>query len=213
MYVPSLYKEENIHIIKDFIQEHNFGTIISSINSAVFITHTPFLIEFTKDEKLFLRGHIALANEQAATLLDNSEVTCLFQGPHCYISPSWYVDPNVPTWNYKSVQVKGKLTQLQGEDAKKLMSDIFNFYESKMDKPMTISDIPFEMLNEDMRGIFIFEILATNIEASFKLSQNKDDISYSRIIRELKKQDDYNSMLIAFEMEQELKQRKKTVKA
>jgi transcriptional regulator len=212
MYVPSPYKEDNIYIIKDFIQDHNFGTIISSENNAIFTTQTPFLVELTKDEKLFLYGHIAIANEQVDSLQNNNEVTCLFQGPHCYISPSWYVEPNVPTWNYKSVQVKGTLKRLQSEEAKTLMGKLFDFYEGKMDKPMHITEIPFETLNQDLNGIFAFEILATTVEASFKLSQNKDDISYSRIIRELKKQDDYNSMLIAFEMEQEMKRKKKTAK-
>jgi transcriptional regulator len=32
----------------------------------------------------------------------------IFQGPHAYISPSWYaVHPSVPTWNYAAVHAYG----------------------------------------------------------------------------------------------------------
>jgi len=34
----------------------------------------------------------------------------MFQGPHAYISSSWYESENVPTWNYQSVHVYGTVS-------------------------------------------------------------------------------------------------------
>ena len=32
----------------------------------------------------------------------------MFQGPHSYISSSWYENEEVPTWNYQAVHIYGK---------------------------------------------------------------------------------------------------------
>jgi transcriptional regulator len=209
MYVPDHYKEENKYVIADFINEHSFGTLISTIKGKPYATQTPFLAELDNNQEITLFGHISTHNEQKDSLLEKSEVICVFNGPHSYISPSWYVEPNVPTWNYKTVQLTGEINIKSGKDAMDIMEKMVNHYERGMIKPVKISDIPLSILNEDIEGIHVFEIKVTEVAASFKLSQNKDDISFSRIIRELKKQDDYDAMLIAFEMEQILKKRKK----
>jgi len=43
-----------------------------------------------RDGKLYLEGHIALANPQGADLDGAADVLAIFAGPHAYISPSWY---------------------------------------------------------------------------------------------------------------------------
>ncbi len=209
MYVPEHFQETNKYVIADFIRENSFGTLISTLNGKIFATKTPFIVELNNDQEITLYGHISKHNEQVKSLQNESEITCMFDGPDAYISPSWYIEPNVPTWNYKMVQVTGTVNIKSGKDVMDIMTKMVDHFENNMDKPVKISDIPFSILNEDMEGIHVFEIKVTNIAASFKLSQNKDDVSFSKIIRELKKQDNYDAMLIAFEMEQVLKKRKK----
>ncbi len=49
-------------------------------------------------------------------ILGLSEVLAIFQGPHSYISPSWYETNNaVPTWNYVAVHVYGELEIVEDE--------------------------------------------------------------------------------------------------
>jgi transcriptional regulator len=44
----------------------------------------------------------------------------IFQGPHAYVSPTWYASsPAVPTWNYSAVHVYGVLSPMtRGETAR-----------------------------------------------------------------------------------------------
>jgi transcriptional regulator len=40
-------------------------------------------------------------------------VLVMFHGPHAYVSPSWYADPqSVPTWNYAVVHAHGRAALL-----------------------------------------------------------------------------------------------------
>ena len=51
-----------------------------------------------------------------------------------------------------------------------------------------------------VRGIVAFEIEITSIEATKKLSQNRDENNYKNIISELEKTQDQASIAVATEM-------------
>lgn len=54
----------------------------------------------------YITGHMAYANPQWKTFEDNKDhVLIMYQGPHAYVSSTWYKDENVPTWNYQAVHV------------------------------------------------------------------------------------------------------------
>ena len=55
----------------------------------------------------YITGHMAYGNPQWKTFEIDENVLVIFQGPHAYISSSWYKDENVPTWNYQAVHVYG----------------------------------------------------------------------------------------------------------
>jgi transcriptional regulator len=90
----------------EFIQEFPFGMLISNDESGLQTTHIPFyLIE--QSDKLYLHTHLSAVNTQG-NALDQKEILVVFHGPNAYISSSWYNHPNVSTWNYLAVHVKGK---------------------------------------------------------------------------------------------------------
>jgi transcriptional regulator len=203
------FKEENLDIIKDFVAENSFGTMFSHSAVKMYATPTPFFIEKLIDDGFKLYGHLSLDEEQVNHIQNGEQVLCIFSGPHSYISPGWYAEPNVPTWNYKTVQITGKVKKITGDMVSEVLTKMVDHYEQTTLAPMKVEELPMDLLKEDVANIFVFEIEVTNIEASFSLSQNKDDISYHNIIRELKKQSDFNALLIAFEMEQNIKRRRK----
>ena len=53
-------------------------------------------------EEIVVSGHLAYGNRQWRTLNEEQESLIIFQGPHSYISSSWYEEQQVPTWNYQS---------------------------------------------------------------------------------------------------------------
>ena len=74
----------------------------------ILATHIPVLIKGTPGD-FTLYGHIAQANEQYEFLKDGLEALVIFQGPHAYVSSSWYKEKNISTWDYSAVHVNVKL--------------------------------------------------------------------------------------------------------
>lgn len=206
MYIPKHFEEKDLAKIYAFMREYSFGTIVSSGSSRPMATHTPLILDLREGAPVII-GHISRGNKQKDLLVNGAEALCIFQGPHAYISPRWYMELNVPTWNYRAVQVYGTVKVLEGEDVRKVMSAMVDRYEAPMEEPMRMEEIPAGMLEQDLKGIHVFEIHITDIHAAEKLSQNRDEASYKNIINHLKKNDDFNSMLLAFEMERRQKKK------
>ena len=106
MYIPKYFQIDDQDIIEDFIEKYSFATLFSQHNGEPYATHLPLLLN--KDEQA-LYGHFARPNKQWEDG-EKQLILAVFQGPHCYISPSWYeTNRAVPTWNYVSVHVYGKM--------------------------------------------------------------------------------------------------------
>ncbi|NNE75665.1 MAG: FMN-binding negative transcriptional regulator, partial [Pricia sp.] len=112
MYIPPHYKMEELSEIKAFLQSNSFGILVSQLKGKPCATHIPIELEVDDKGKDILTAHMAKANPQWKGFGANEEVLCIFNGPHAYISSSWYKDEEVPTWNYIAVHVYGKLNIL-----------------------------------------------------------------------------------------------------
>ncbi len=105
MYIPAAFAVKDEAILFDFIDRHSFATLVSTIDDVPFATHLPVLLDRARNRLL---GHVAYANPHWRCFDGVREVLIIFQGPHAYVSPSWYVEtPAVPTWNYAAVHVYG----------------------------------------------------------------------------------------------------------
>ncbi len=113
MFIPKIYKSEDLALMTEIISENAFALLISD-KEKIFATHSMFLAE-EKDGKFYLETHISKANFQSKFLENGDEVLCDFLGAHSYISSSWYNHVNVSTWNYEAVQIRGKI-ELMNDD-------------------------------------------------------------------------------------------------
>ncbi|WP_367757521.1 FMN-binding negative transcriptional regulator [Flavobacterium sp. WC2430] len=199
MYTPDIYKNENQEEIKQFLQENSFGILINQTNGKLCATHIPLELDINKDGKQILHGHIAKENPQWKGFEENDSVLAVFSGPHSYISSSWYDHENVPTWNYLAVHVYGKIKIVVGEEAIKSLKKLVDKYEKNSENPIRIEDLSSKTMRQ-VRGIVAFEIEVTAIEATKKLSQNRDEKNYENIITELEKTQNRDSISIVNEM-------------
>ena len=110
MYVPRHFAEADADRLARFIDENGFGLIVTVSEGRPVASHVPFLYE---RERNVLLSHVARANPQWRDLAGETEVMVVFQGPHTYISPSWYRAPGVPTWNYAVAHVYGRPRALE----------------------------------------------------------------------------------------------------
>ena len=178
MYVPNHFRVEDVEKTWAFIESNAFGQIISSAEGKLFSTHMPFLA----DQPSKLLGHFAKSNPQWEQI-EGQEVLVSFQGPHDYVSPSWYAQSGVPTWNYQAVHVYGIARVFREEELlKKLVDRLTEKYEANSENPW-LPDYSASML----KGIIGVEIEISEIQCKFKLSQNRSVEDREKVIEELEK--------------------------
>ena len=199
MYTPEIYKNENQEEIKKFLQENSFGILINQTNGKLWATHIPLELDTNENGATILSGHISKENPQWNGFIDNDQVLAVFSGPHSYISSSWYDHENVPTWNYIAVHVYGKIKIIEGEAVIESLKKLVDKYEQKSENPVRIEDLSQKIMLQS-RGIVAFEIEITEIQATRKMSQNRDEKNYQNIISELEKANTNQSIAIANEM-------------
>ncbi|RFS15410.1 FMN-binding negative transcriptional regulator [Emticicia sp. C21] len=189
MYIPKIFKNENPEEIEEFIRQNSFGILVSLKNGIPLATHIPIELE-ERDGKKVLCGHLARANEQWRSFDENKEVLTIFIGPHAYISASWYKGESVPTWNYVAVHVYGKIRIIEGQDLWQSLKKLVDKYEQASENPVSIETMSEKMVENQMRAIVGFEIEITDIQAKYKLSQNRNPEDYQRVVEHLQQSPD-----------------------
>lgn len=175
-YPPQQHQDDNHDHMIEVIKTYPLAMLVSVKDNTPLISHLPLIYS---DGKLI--GHLDKYNPQAELLKDNNEVTIIFSGPQCYISPSIYSTTQLPTWNYVKVHLKGKVKEITDEKViKESMVAMTTFLEAPEHKYALESDNPrmAQFINY-VRG---FEIEITHWEGKFKLSQDKNpsDIESAR---------------------------------
>ena len=199
MYTPEIYKNENQEEIKKFLQENSFGILINQTSGKLCATHIPLELDSNNEDKDILCGHISKENPQWNSFIENDQILVVFSGPHSYISSSWYNHENVPTWNYVTVHVYGKIKIIEGEAVIESLKKLVDKYEKNSENPVRVEDLSKKTMMQS-RGIVAFEIEITEIQATRKLSQNRDKINHQNIVHELEKANTNQSIAIANEM-------------
>ncbi|WP_375324863.1 FMN-binding negative transcriptional regulator [Flagellimonas sp. GZD32] len=195
MYIPNHYKNENLEEVKVFIQHNSFGILINIVDQKPWGTHIPLELEQDVDGNDVLVGHMAKANPQWKNFTENAEVLCIFNGPHSYVSSSWYKEEEVPTWNYIAVHVYGKLKVLSEAETLQSMYRLVDKYEKASKNPISLGEMSPKTLRQ-VKGVVGFSIQISDIQATYKLSQTRKE-DHSKIISELQEQKDAGSIAIA----------------
>jgi transcriptional regulator len=194
MYIPKNFKINDEKVIFNLIEENSFATLISQHNGEPYASHLPFVLN--KDERA-LYGHFARANGQWKDI-EKQQVLVIFQGPHCYISPSWYETKDaVPTWNYVAAHVYGEMVILENE------AEVFDSLQQmvkKYENPNSsyqLDDVDSSYVEGLSKGIVGFKINITRMEGKAKLSQNHSVERQELVIQQLEKASVENNKKIA----------------
>lgn len=182
MYIPRHFQLDDPEVVAELIQRHSFGTLITAFDGEPQATHLPFVFEPDRGQRGTLVSHMARANPQWQQFERYSSegglALAIFQGPHSYISPTWYGDaePAVPTWNYVTVHTYGvpRIIEHPGE-LRALLEQLVDTNEAGLDPEWSLSSQDDEWVEQRARGIVAFELPLQRVEAKAKLSQNKPD--------------------------------------
>lgn len=200
MHIIKYFREENHEKIIEFLRQNDFGTLVAYDGKKPTASH--LLMEVVEEgETLWINGHMSRANSLWKMFETNPEVLVIFQGPHTYVSPTWYNHVNVPTWNYQSVHVYGKPSiVIDRAETYGILKRLIDRYETKTS--YKLETLPQDFVEKEMKGVAAFHIEVTQIEANYKLSQNRDEESYRSIVSHLEQRPDDLSHGVAEAMRQ-----------
>lgn len=204
MYIHRLNSWENEPEIIEFISKNAFATLVTQVEGKSWATHLPFVLSENPEGHAILSGHIAKANPQWKELSRDADVLVIFQGPHAYISSSWYNHENVPTWNYLAVHVYGKIRIIEGKELMDHLKSLVDIYEEGRPNRVHVETMTPAYVESQLKALVGFEVKIEDVHASAKLSQNRDDKNYKNIIQNLEE----SPHLLDKEIAEEMKKRR-----
>jgi transcriptional regulator len=184
MYIPEHFRLRDHATAISFMRANPFAILVSSTDDGPFATHLPLAIR-EAGEQLILRGHVAKANPHWRYLEQHSQCLTIFHGPHSYVSVLNYpARENVPTWNYAAVHAYGDARVFSApQELQKVLHELIGTFEPAFAEQWDgLSD---EYRDSMLGHIVGFEITVTDIEAKFKLSQNRTPEEQANVIASL----------------------------
>ncbi len=179
MYCPEPFVEARLEVLHELIRAHPLGTLVTVQGETLEADHIPFLLDANRGVNGTLRGHLARANPLSKRIAGLGEVLIVFQGPQCYISPSWYPSKHedgrvVPTWNYAVVHARGSARAIDDADwLLGLVTELTGVHEAAQATPWKVSDAPREYTERMLGQIVGIEIPIARLQGKWKVSQNR----------------------------------------
>lgn len=199
MYIPKRFKVEDEKEVWSFMKNHSFVTLVTTKEGRPVATHIPVMVR-REEERLLISGHVAYGNPQWRSFESIDEVLVIFQGPHAYVSSSWYEEEQVPTWNYQAVHVYGTIRQQTDTELRDDLKKLMLTYEQHRENPVLWETVTPSLLEREIKGIVGFVVDATEVQAAYKMSQNRNAHDYANIVEQLRKEPENGATQVAEEM-------------
>ncbi|MGI4849372.1 MAG: FMN-binding negative transcriptional regulator [Janthinobacterium lividum] len=183
MFLPPAFREDRLEVQHALMRAHPFALLVTAGPAGLLANPLPFALYVEEGEEQgrrgVLRAHVSRANEVWRELAAVGECLVVFQGPHHYITPSWYASKAqthkvVPTWNYATVHAWGAPRVVHDAGwLLALLHDLTQTQESGRAAPWRIADAPAAYIDTMLKGIVGIEIPIARCEGKWKVSQNR----------------------------------------
>lgn len=173
LYVPTHFATDDRATVMRLVHDHPFATLVTPGAPEPLVTHLPLIHVADREPNGTLLGHFARANPHARCAA--AESIAIFHGPHAYVTPSWYADPDgaVPTWNYAVVHAHGTLElACDPAETRAILDLMIQRFESGRAAPWRLGLGP-DRLDAMVGAIVGFRLKVKRIDAKLKLSQNR----------------------------------------
>ncbi|HAE48033.1 FMN-binding negative transcriptional regulator (plasmid) [Tistrella mobilis] len=209
MYTPAAYLEERPRIIHQAMRAWSFATLVSTGADGPVATHLPMLVDERPDAPPRLVTHMARNNEQWRHFIGGeTPALAIFQGPHAFISPSWYEDRmTFPTWNYAAIHGIGRPRLVEEpEEILAVLRRTVALWDTPLGGPWSFAAMPDALILPRLERIVAIDMPLDRVEAKFKLNQDKTAADRAGVIAALDAAGDDQAramaaMLRAFETE------------
>ncbi|EPH02765.1 hypothetical protein HMPREF1531_02076 [Propionibacterium sp. oral taxon 192 str. F0372] len=163
------------------VEDTGAGDLVTHSERGIDVTFLPFVV-VRDQERTSLITHLARTNLQWQ---DEGEATWVVHGPDAYISPT-LCDPQapdarvatVPTWDYVTVHITGRLVAHHDEEWKfESLRQMVDRFEERW----TLEAGGINLVRQMLPAIVGVELVVTGIVGKAKLSQNKSTSEVTRI--------------------------------
>lgn len=171
------------------IAEHGWARVVSNGAQGLRATYGFFLLEDEPGDEVVVVGHFARADPQCADIEARTPALLIFEGPHGYVSASWYRPEltDVPsTMNHLSVHVHGRPQPLDGDELLDVLRRTLEHHETVLgESRWRLEGGGLELSRRIARQTVAFKLRADRLEAKAKLSQAMPRPVRERIVERL----------------------------
>jgi len=198
MYTPPAYAETNGQLLRERMRAWSFATLVTHGTEGLNATHLPFLVDDDGAHGL-LTTHLSRGNSQYLDLKAGTPALVIFQGPHAFISPSWYANRlTFPTWNYTAVHAQGTPEVVEDTAAiHAVLKRTVATYDTPLGGEWAFGAMPEELTASRLQAIAAVRIPIARIEGKMKLNQDKSVADRLGVIAALERLGDTQGLAVA----------------
>lgn len=169
--------------VKRLVRAHPWATFVSGTANGLVASHYPVLLEEDRDE-ISVLSHFGRPDDELHEL-GQHEVLVIVQGPHDYVSSSWYAPGDVvPTWNHVTAHLYGVPEILSEEENYAVLSRLTDHFEQAHPHGRSLAEDEAGT-RRLARGTVGLRLRVARFEARAKLSQNKEPEVLDQITEQL----------------------------
>lgn len=189
MYLPRHFAEERPEVLDALMREHPLATLVTLSARGVEANPVPLLWH---PERRELHGHLARANRLWQEHPPESDVVAVFNGAQAYISPNCYPSKRehgkaVPTWNYLTVQARGRLRVMDDASWKRnFLDQLTGVHEASEPQPWRIDEAPADYIENMLKAVVGIVIEVSELTGKWKASQNQPEANRAGVIDALR---------------------------
>lgn len=191
MRIEPAFRIDDVEAARGLVRAHPFATIVAE---GLLATHMPCLVDEEADG-LAVVGHVAKADPVAGAL--GGRILLVFQGPHGYVSASWYESETIPTWNHVTLHMTGT-PELLG-DAMPVLRRTVERFEAAVERPWSL-----DRMGDEARAmadqVVAFRLRPDDWHDEAKLSQDKPAGERARVLAGLERPGPYRNPALAAAM-------------
>lgn len=157
--------------VKRLIRGNPWATFVSVTSNGLVASHYPVLLDEARSDITIL-SHFGRPDDELHEL-GRQQMLVIIQGPHDYVSPSWYAPGDlIPTWNHVTAHLYGTPELLDDEENYAVLCRLTDHFEQHQPQGRTLSDDE-AATRRAAKGTTGLRLHVDRFEARAKLSQNK----------------------------------------
>jgi transcriptional regulator len=155
--------------LREVVAAFGWATMVTATpDRGLVVSHLPIVVD-TSSDGLVVLGHLA-RTDAGLHELGQHDVVVVVQGPHGYVSPTFYQGgPYVPTWNFVVAHLHGRPSLLDGDETYGLLERTVDHFEPTSWRLGDVASYAHRISG----GVTGFRLAPDRVVGKAKLSQDK----------------------------------------